>query len=102
MKSVQPKKSPRERREALLEQKRASSCTSGLPCSIAMTEGELIDLQAIESWLSASDDVCPPDPLGRGMRLRWLKTLAHILDQSNKELSNGPQSNGQPNPGGTP
>jgi len=28
MKSVQPKKSPRERREALLEEKRASSCTA--------------------------------------------------------------------------
>lgn len=50
-------------------------------CSIAMTEGELIDLQAIESWLSASDDVCPPDPLGRGLRLRWLKTLDSILSQ---------------------
>ena len=35
-------------------------------CSIALTEGELTDLQGIESWLSASDDVCPPDPLGRG------------------------------------
>jgi len=33
MKSVQPNKSPRERREALLAEKRASSCTSGLPCS---------------------------------------------------------------------
>jgi hypothetical protein len=33
MKSVQPNKSPRERREALLEEKRASSCTSGLHCS---------------------------------------------------------------------
>ena len=70
--------------------KRASSCTSGLLCSIALTEGELTDLQAIESWLSASDDVCPPDPLGRGLRLRWLKTLAHILDQSNATLQGSP------------
>ena len=54
-------------------------------CSIALTEGELTDLQGIESWLSASDDVCPPDPLGRGVRMRWLKTLASILDQSNAQ-----------------
>ena len=33
MKSVQPNKSPRERRETLLEEKRAFSCTCGLPCS---------------------------------------------------------------------
>ena len=68
-----------------LEKNAPSSCTSGLLCSIAMSEGELIDLQGIESWLSASDDVCPPDPLGRGVRLRWLKTLSHILNQSNAE-----------------
>ena len=54
-------------------------------CSIALTEGELTDLQGIESWLSATDDVCPPDPLGRGVRMRWLKTLASILDQSNAQ-----------------
>ena len=33
MNSVQPNKSPRDRREALLAENRASSCTSGLPCS---------------------------------------------------------------------
>jgi len=66
--------------------KHASSCTCGLPCSIVLTECETIDLQGIESWLSASDDVCPPDPLGRRVRMRWLKTLASILDQSNSDL----------------
>ena len=55
-------------------------------CSFVLNEGEMIDLQGIEIWLSASDDVTPPVPLGRGLRLRWLKTLANILDQSNAGL----------------
>ena len=59
----------------------------GANCSIVLTEGEMIDLQGVESWLSASDDVCPPAPLGLGLRLRWLKTLNHILDQSNVRLT---------------
>lgn len=51
MKSVQPNKSPRERREALLEKKRASSCTSGLRCSVPVAT-----LQAWALDLSQGDN----------------------------------------------
>ena len=61
----------------------AHSGTSPCTCSIVLTEGEMIDLQGMESWLLASDDYFPPDPPGRGLRLRWLKILASILAQSN-------------------
>jgi len=67
------------------QEERPSEVAAPCSCSIVLTEGEMTDLQGMESWLSASDDVCPPDPLGRGLRLRWLKTLASILDQSNAE-----------------
>ena len=40
MKRLQPNKSPRERRKALLEEKRASSCTSGLRCSVPDPYGD--------------------------------------------------------------
>ena len=45
MKSVQPNKSPRGRREALLEEKRASSCTSGLRCSAPQSLRMLLDAE---------------------------------------------------------
>lgn len=51
MKSVQPNKSPRERREALLEEKRASSCTSGLPCSVPAWVADEIKA----TWRAARD-----------------------------------------------
>lgn len=47
MKSVQPNKSPRERREALLEE----SCTRGLPCSVPAWVADEIKA----TWRAARD-----------------------------------------------
>jgi len=64
-------------------EKRAHRNTCGATCSIVLTEGELTDLQGIESWLYRSEEIRPR--LGRGVRKQWLKTLAHILDKSNAQ-----------------
>ena len=64
MKSVQPNKSPRERKEALLERKRASSCTSGLRCSLPF-----------HSWLRDQDqwviDIAQEDDVYQAMKLSY-------------------------------
>jgi hypothetical protein len=64
MKSVQPNKSPRERRLALLEEKRASSCMSGLHCSLSF-----------HSWLRNQDQwviaVAQSDSVYQAMKLAY-------------------------------
>ena len=66
MKSVQPNKAPRERREALLEEKRASSCTSPSRCSVSFHPDVWRFVAAcVESWAAMSrilDKTAKPEP----------------------------------------
>lgn len=60
---------------------RPSEVAAPCDCSIVLTEGEIVDLTGMEDWLSTMEVLRPR--LGEGVRRRWLKTLASILDQSN-------------------
>jgi hypothetical protein len=44
-----------------------------------LTEGQIIDLQGLESWLFRPEDLRAG--LGRGVRNNWLKTLDEIIEK---------------------
>lgn len=71
-------------RKVRVGEKRPSEVAAPCNCSIVLSEGEMIDLQGIESWLGHTEQSRPR--LGRGVKRAWMKTLARILDQSNDRL----------------
>ena len=93
MNSVQPNKSPRERREALLAEKRASSCTSELPCSACRWDRAQLNDAASAACLALGLE--PAEHYDLWSDVRWA-LVKHDAEKSrqNIDITNTPKQPG--------